>query len=73
MQPKIVLADEPTGNLDSENTLLILELFATINRLKQTTLIMVTHEKAIAEQAQRCITIRDGRIASDIKVNSNEL
>jgi putative ABC transport system ATP-binding protein len=73
MEPKIVLADEPTGNLDSENTKIILELFAMINQIKQTTLIMVTHEKAIAAQAQRCITVRDGQIASDLKVGNEHL
>ena len=65
MDPPILLADEPTGNLDSENAHLIIDLFCTINQVKQTTIIIVTHEKAIAQRAQRCITINDGRIASD--------
>lgn len=66
MDPSIILADEPTGNLDSENAQMIIDLFCTINQLKQTTIIIVTHEKGIAQRAQRCITIKDGVIDSDI-------
>lgn len=65
MDPLILLADEPTGNLDSENAHKIIDLFCDINRLKQTTIILVTHEKGIAQRAKRCITILDGQIASD--------
>jgi putative ABC transport system ATP-binding protein len=67
MDPPILLADEPTGNLDSENAHKIIDLFWEINQLKQTTIILVTHEQGIAQRAQRCITIHDGQIASDIK------
>lgn len=67
MNPSLLLADEPTGNLDSENAHMILDLFCKINQMKQTTVILVTHEKDIAERANRCITIQDGCIASDIK------
>lgn len=67
MDPPILLADEPTGNLDSENAHKIIDLFWEINRLKRTTIILVTHEQGIAQRAQRCITIHDGQIASDIK------
>lgn len=65
MDPLILLADEPTGNLDSENAHKIIDLFCEINQFKQTTIILVTHEKAIAQRAKRCITILDGQIASD--------
>lgn len=65
MDPLILLADEPTGNLDSENAHKIIDLFWDINQLRQTTIILVTHEKGIAQRAQRCITILDGQIASD--------
>jgi putative ABC transport system ATP-binding protein len=68
MEPPILLADEPTGNLDSENANKIIDLFGTINQLKQTTIILVTHEREIAQRAQRCITINDGQIASDIRI-----
>lgn len=67
MDPPILLADEPTGNLDSENAHKIIDLFCEINRLSSTTIILVTHEQGIAQRAQRCITIHDGQIASDIK------
>ncbi len=70
MDPSLLLADEPTGNLDSENANKIIDLFSTINQLRQTTIILVTHEKEIAQRAQRCITINDGRIASDIRKNT---
>lgn len=66
MNPLILLADEPTGNLDSENTQMVIDLFCTINQLKKTTIIMVTHEKTIAQRAQRCVTLKDGSIASDM-------
>lgn len=67
MDPPILLADEPTGNLDSENAHMIIDLFCTINQLRQTTIILVTHEKEIAQRARRCITITDGHIASDVR------
>lgn len=67
MDPPLLLADEPTGNLDSENAQLIIDLFCQINQFRQTTIILVTHEKKIAERVQRCITIHDGRISSDEK------
>lgn len=68
MDPPILLADEPTGNLDSENAKKIIDLFFQINRERGTTIVLVTHERGIAQQAQRCITMRDGRIVSDQKV-----
>jgi len=67
MDPPILLADEPTGNLDSENAKMIIDLFYSINLQKKTTIIIVTHERSIAQRAQRCITIHDGKVASDIK------
>lgn len=66
MEPSILLADEPTGNLDSGNAQMIIDLFNMINQRIQTTIIIVTHEKRIAERAKRCITIHDGRIENDI-------
>lgn len=65
MQPKIILADEPTGNLDSENARLIVDLFWMINQVHRTTLIIVTHEKSLADKAPRCLTIHDGQIVND--------
>jgi lipoprotein-releasing system ATP-binding protein len=65
--PSIFLADEPTGNLDSENTGHIYKLLREININFGTTFIIVTHDKRIAEQTDRIIEIKDGRIISDIR------
>ena len=64
-RPAILLADEPTGNLDSRNTAEILELLQKANRELGQTVIMVTHDMDIARKADRIIEIEDGRIASD--------
>jgi putative ABC transport system ATP-binding protein len=61
----VLLADEPTGNLDSENAALILDLIAGLRRDQNLTLILVTHDSSIARQAARIIEIKDGRIVSD--------
>ena len=60
--PAIVLADEPTGNLDSQNSHEIMELFKLSNRKYNQTLIMITHDENIALQADRILSIEDGRI-----------
>jgi putative ABC transport system ATP-binding protein len=62
--PSILLADEPTGNLDSQTSEEIMGLFARLHGEGQT-IIMVTHEPDIAAHAERVVTLRDGRIASD--------
>jgi putative ABC transport system ATP-binding protein len=61
--PAIVMADEPTGNLDSKSGEEIMELLMKLNREKGTTLIIVTHDPEIAEQTQRVIHIRDGVVS----------
>ena len=63
--PPIVLADEPTGNLDSTNGALVLEMLLKLNRESGTTLVMVTHDNQIASKAGRRIALMDGRIVSD--------
>lgn len=60
--PSILMADEPTGNLDSKSGKEIMELLLNLNRDKGTTLIIVTHDPKIAEQTQRVIRLRDGKI-----------
>jgi lipoprotein-releasing system ATP-binding protein len=65
--PKIVLADEPTGNLDSGNTTTIYKIFREINEKYGTTFIIVTHDRRIAEETDRIVEIKDGRIVVDIK------
>ncbi len=64
-KPPLLMADEPTGNLDSENGRHILQLLMDLNRLDKTTLVLVTHDKMLAERADRIITLSDGRIVSD--------
>jgi putative ABC transport system ATP-binding protein len=65
VQPPILLADEPTGNLDTANGQVVLELLIDMNRRERTTLILVTHDRELAGHADRVITLRDGRIVSD--------
>jgi putative ABC transport system ATP-binding protein len=64
-QPPILMADEPTGNLDSANGQHVLDLLVQLNREEKTTLILVTHDQRLAEYADRIITLRDGRVVSD--------
>ena len=68
--PDILLADEPTGNLDSTATEEILSIFRDLNKNEGITVIMVTHEEEIADQAQRVIAMKDGLITSDEKTLS---
>lgn len=63
--PAVMLADEPTGNLDSKNSHEIVELLKLSNKKYGQTLIVITHDDSIALQADRIITINDGKIASD--------
>ena len=63
--PQIILADEPTGNLDSKNSAEILELFRKSNREMKQTILLVTHDESIAEQCDRIIVLHDGKILSD--------
>ncbi len=65
-EPQIILADEPTGNLDSDTTETIYELMREINQKLGTTFIIITHDKKIAEKADRIIEIKDGKINMDI-------
>ena len=63
--PSVVLADEPTGNLDSRNSQEIVELLRMSNKIYQQTMLMITHDENIALQADRIIAIEDGRITRD--------
>ncbi|HNV04942.1 MAG TPA: ABC transporter ATP-binding protein [Petrotogaceae bacterium] len=63
--PKVILADEPTGNLDSESTENVYTLFRDINKKFGTTFIIVTHDRKIAEKTDRIIEVRDGKIFLD--------
>lgn len=63
--PQVILADEPTGNLDSKNSAEIMELFRRSNRELKQTILIITHDESIAEQCSRIIVLRDGKIISD--------
>lgn len=63
--PALMLADEPTGNLDSENSKEIIDLMKMFNKLYNQTLIMITHDEQIALQADRIVTIMDGQVLRD--------
>lgn len=65
--PKIILADEPTGQLDSENSAMILDLLQSHQKESNATLIVITHEGEIAKKADRIIKIKDGQIDTDEK------
>lgn len=66
-RPAILLADEPTGNLDQKNSKEIIEMLKISNRNLQQTIVLITHDEKIALEADRIITIEDGRIVSDKK------
>lgn len=66
--PAVVLADEPTGNLDSKNSQEIVELLRQSNRIYNQTLIVITHDESIALQADRIIAIEDGKITRDERI-----
>ena len=65
VRPPILLADEPTGNLDTANGHHVLELLLSLNRQQGTTLLLVTHDQELAGNADRRLVLRDGRIVSD--------
>jgi len=64
-EPDIVLADEPTGNLDSKNSDRILNLINELHRVKQATILLVTHESHVADRTQRILSMGDGNIVGD--------
>lgn len=67
LRPPIVLADEPTGNLDTVNGAHVMDLLQRLNRDEGATLVLVTHDPVVATHASRIITLRDGAVVSDIR------
>src|SRR5688572_8768021 len=65
LDPPLLLADEPTGNLDSATGSDIIELLFALNRERGSTLLLVTHDAALAERADRVVSLRDGRVVAD--------
>lgn len=66
-RPEIILADEPTGNLDSDTTEQVYELLREINRKFRTTFVIITHDRRIAEKADRIVEIKDGKVNLDLR------
>lgn len=64
-EPKVIFGDEPTGNLDSKNAQLVFEIFQELARKFHQTIVMVTHDPALADRTDRTVTLRDGLIISD--------
>jgi len=69
-RPALILADEPTGNLDSRTSIEVMEIFQKLNREQGITLILVTHETDIAEYADRVVVFKDGKIKKDYLIDS---
>ena len=63
--PKLLLADEPTGNLDTRTSIEVMGIFQRLNEERGLTIVLVTHERDIAEYATRIVAFRDGRVRSD--------
>jgi putative ABC transport system ATP-binding protein len=66
--PELLLADEPTGNLDSRTGVEIMELLQRLNREKKITILLITHDHDISEYSDRTVNLRDGRVVSDTPV-----
>lgn len=71
-RPTLLLADEPTGNLDSKNSIEIMELLKKTNKKYNQTIVMVTHDMNLAKYANRIISIEDGKIVDDKKVSNED-
>ena len=72
-RPRVLLADEPTGNLDTSTGREILETFSRLNRERGLTVVMITHDRQVAQYASRSVEIRDGRIVEDSASTNGKL
>jgi putative ABC transport system ATP-binding protein len=68
--PALILADEPTGNLDSRTSVEVMEIFQRLNRERGITLVLITHEPDIADYAQRIVVFKDGKIRKDYQIEN---
>ena len=68
--PSIILADEPTGALDSETGRLVMDLFHKVHEMEGKTIVLITHNSELADETERIITVRDGKIVNE-RQNSN--
>jgi putative ABC transport system ATP-binding protein len=71
--PTLILADEPTGNLDTKTGAIVLSTFQKLNKEQGRTVILITHEHEVAEHAERIISIRDGLIVSDTRTHTRRI
>ena len=71
--PAIILADEPTGALDSSTGRLVMDLFHRLHREQGKTIVLITHNQELAEETQRVITIRDGQVVDERRINHEVL
>ncbi len=71
--PSILLADEPTGNLDTRTSIEVMDIFQKLNRETGITVLLITHEMDIAEYGTRIVTFRDGQVVKDIPVARRRL
>lgn len=70
-QPKLVLADEPTGNLDSKAARDVMEMLEKLNKEEQATMMLVTHDAVAASYCQRVVFIKDGQLVNEIHMGTN--
>ena len=71
--PSIILADEPTGNLDTKTSIEVMDIFQRLNRERGITVILITHEQDIAEYGTRIVAFRDGLVVTDKPVTERRL
>jgi putative ABC transport system ATP-binding protein len=71
--PSILLADEPTGNLDTKTSIEVMDVFQTLNRERGITVLLITHERDIAEYGTRIVSFRDGHIQTDEKITDRRI